>query len=482
MPMIGSGPIPISQEVAGYQPSTMSTLGQFLFGNNGSWADSKEHLRDIHYQQAMRPIQAQALQQWMARFGGGQPQQAAPDQPTAPEPAAVDPNDLEGMMGAGLGRAVQTAVPSQAATQIVPQAQRRRAIVDINDPGDQSLLWGGEAFGLPGAKTLMDIAKTTQPDILVGPGGEAYDKHDPGVVGQRFRNPTNVNGWISDLNDPNNIGKYLPQLPNGVMPNGSGGVDNITGLVPAMRAQEEAQTLGRTRGTMLNVPYTDGTTGPQLGANYLDGQGQGGSPGPVTAAGPGGGPIVPQRGAVAGRTQRPDDAAYRVESAKAGQGRMQGYVQGGQKAGASLNTYARLQQLDQGVGGGKLAPLGADVASYASSLGIKLDPKLPNKEAIVALTNKLVLDGLGGSLGPGVSNSDVKFLQGMTPSLANTPQGRKTMVTYGIAAAKRQQRVATMASEWERRYGRIDARDSVGRSFEDNLSGWAERNPLVGRR
>jgi len=156
----------------------------------------------------------------------------------------------------------------------------QRQPVGINDPRWGALAVAAKQYGLD-LSDVWKLQEMRQPHVQVGPGGEAYNDKDPSVVGRVFRDPTNINGWVVDQNNPRNEGQYFGKLPDGMIPNGSGGVANASGLVPALQAQEEAQTLGRTRGSMLTVPRGDGSTQLMTGGQYLGGQG---------------GPLVPQVG------------------------------------------------------------------------------------------------------------------------------------------------------------------------------------------
>ncbi len=100
-------------------------------------------------------------------------------------------------------------------------------------------------------------------------------------------------------------------------------------------------------------------------------------------------------------------------------------------------------------------------------------------ELFDALSNKVILDGLGGSLGAGISNGDRDFIQRTAPDLAKTPQGNAQLLAYARALAQRQQEVAKFARDYYAKNGR-----KLDPGFDDALAQWAEANPLTpgGRR
>lgn len=148
----------------------------------------------------------------------------------------------------------------------------------------------------------------------------------------------------------------------------------------------------------------------------------------------------------------------------------------GMNAGSKLNRYDRLGSLLDGVGTGRLTPLGMEIAKTAESLGIKIDPNLPNKEAAQALSSEIALElrnPSGGAGMPGaMSDSDRQFLVSMVPGLSTTPEGRKLMLDTASKLAKRDQEVATLARQYRQRHGSIDE------GFYNELGKWSAQNPL----
>lgn len=151
-----------------------------------------------------------------------------------------------------------------------------------------------------------------------------------------------------------------------------------------------------------------------------------------------------------------------------------------QSAGASatnkINKVERLNVLLEGVQTGKLTPLGVDVASTASSLGFKIDPKLGNKQAADALSKEMALElrnPSGGAGMPGaLSNSDREFLMSITPGLTADPEARKLISESMVKLAKRDQEVAKLARDYRKRKGNLDE------GFYDELAKFSDANPL----
>jgi len=143
------------------------------------------------------------------------------------------------------------------------------------------------------------------------------------------------------------------------------------------------------------------------------------------------------------------------------------------------SKIAKLQQIDKLLGdfeGGKLSQTGVDFASAMNSLGIKVDKNLPNKEAAQAMSREIALslrNPAGGAGMPGaLSDADRNFLSSMTPDIGQTAQGRKQIITSGIAIEKRNQQVSDFARKYEAKYGKLD------NGFYSQLSAWSSANPL----
>lgn len=152
--------------------------------------------------------------------------------------------------------------------------------------------------------------------------------------------------------------------------------------------------------------------------------------------------------------------------------------QAGQNAAGTISRLQQIGGLLDGLETGRLTPAMADVASAAKTFGVTLDPNIGSKEAAQALTSKLALDLMGGSLGTGFSNADRDFVMSMVPRLGQSPDGRRQLIQVYTATEQRKQQVAAMARQWEQRAGRLDKPDRHGKTFFDYLDTWSAQNRL----
>lgn len=152
---------------------------------------------------------------------------------------------------------------------------------------------------------------------------------------------------------------------------------------------------------------------------------------------------------------------------------MGGITKAGFSAPSQIRKLERMEQLLDGVDGGKLAPTGLDIASAANSIGIKIDPKLGNKEAAQALAREIA----GGFRQPGtgpMTDKDFENFLLQVPDLSKTAAGRKQITATMKAAAARDLAVAKMARAYERKNGRLDS------GFMDEVAQYVAENPVVG--
>ncbi|MBY0251265.1 MAG: hypothetical protein K2X54_07775 [Methylobacterium organophilum] len=169
------------------------------------------------------------------------------------------------------------------------------------------------------------------------------------------------------------------------------------------------------------------------------------------------------------------EKAYDAEVGKTYAKQFSDLMTSDRNAGAKLNSLALMeQQMGQpgfysGFGGEQVKR----VNQLLGALGIK-DPKAASgAEAVAALSNQVVLDQLGGSLGAGVSNPDRNFIVEIGPGLGKTPEGNKQLIGIYRAMAQRQQQVGQMARDYAKANGgRIDA------GFDEQVSRFANENPL----
>ena len=122
----------------------------------------------------------------------------------------------------------------------------------------------------------------------------------------------------------------------------------------------------------------------------------------------------------------------------------------------SLASIDRMEQLLTGVEGGKLAPLGADIASAANSLGFKVDPELGNKQAAQALAIEMAMGYREPGTGP-MTDKDFENFQKMVPDLSKTAEGRAQIMKTMRAKINRDREVAKMARSYaQRNKGNLD--------------------------
>lgn len=147
-------------------------------------------------------------------------------------------------------------------------------------------------------------------------------------------------------------------------------------------------------------------------------------------------------------------------------------------ADSKIGKYTQLAKLYGNFEGGKLSKTAMDLAQLGNSLGLKIDKDLPNKEAAAALSNEIALtlrSPAGGAGMPGaMSDADREFLRSMTPQLGQTAEGRKLVVNAAVAIEQRNKDIATFARKYEQKHGMVD------NGFYEQLSAWAEANPLFG--
>lgn len=147
----------------------------------------------------------------------------------------------------------------------------------------------------------------------------------------------------------------------------------------------------------------------------------------------------------------------------------------GRNAGSTLNTLALMEQAMKMPGfysgfGGEAAKRSNQILG---ALGVK-DPKAASAaEVFDALSNKVVLDGLGGSLGPGISNTDRDYIARTAPTLAQSEEGNRNLIGIARSLAQRQQAVSKLARDYAAKNGgRLDA------GFDQALDEFATQNPL----
>lgn len=141
-----------------------------------------------------------------------------------------------------------------------------------------------------------------------------------------------------------------------------------------------------------------------------------------------------------------------------------------------IAKFERIGQLLGDFEGGKLSQAGFELARLGNSVGVKLDPRLPNKEAAEALSKEVALDLRSTSEGAGMpgalSDADREFLRSMTPQMASTADGRKQIIQSRVALWKREMQVAEMARKYTQKYGQLNE------DFFSQLQTWSNGNPV----
>lgn len=177
-------------------------------------------------------------------------------------------------------------------------------------------------------------------------------------------------------------------------------------------------------------------------------------------------------GATAITVDRRGDNAYSAAQGKEYSDLMAGINKAGFQAPSQIRKLERMTQLLDGIEGGKLSPVGLEAASMLNSLGIKVDPKLGNKEAAQALSRELAGGLRAPGTGPMTDKDFENFLQ-QIPDLSKSAQGRKQISATMTAALNRDMKISQMAREYEKRNGRIDG------GFMDEIASFIAENPVV---
>ena len=126
-------------------------------------------------------------------------------------------------------------------------------------------------------------------DVTSDSNGYMID-HKTGQVLGKLPLHQYVNGSLVDPNDPN-APSFIPTLPNGIVPDGTGGVTNARGYTGAMAAQAGA-TTGATAAANAGfdlVPVPDGRGGTRMMPRSVAVALLGGNGGGAAGAGPGAG-------------------------------------------------------------------------------------------------------------------------------------------------------------------------------------------------
>ncbi len=148
-------------------------------------------------------------------------------------------------------------------------------------------------------------------------------------------------------------------------------------------------------------------------------------------------------------------------------------TQAGFDAPAKLAQLSRLEQLLDGVDGGKAAPLLADVASVAQSFGIKLDPKMGVKQAAEAVAREMAGSFRKPGTGPMTDKDFDNFLR-QVPDLSKSAEGRKQITQTMRAAVERDLRASQHARDYAKKNGGV-----IDDNYFDSLAQFYADNPVV---
>lgn len=381
---------PVRQRV-----NPLRVIDHFLFDGEGIGAAiDQERLRPQTQAAAAAKLaaEAQARQSLLGMFGGGQ---AAGIQRTAETPAFT---------GAPMARApglpnIRDAAPVLAAAQLA---------------------------GIEGVGGLRELITASQPNLQVAPDGTAFDSRDPRNAGRRFGKVENINGFLTDVNDPENVNRYLPDLQPGEEPvydqrRNIIGVRNLSGAVESLAQRTRATNDASNASTASYAGAISGATAAGR-APYELATVEGPDGRPVTASLQsilGSGPIVGQSPAAA--------AAALVEA----QGAANANVETRDRARAAPARIERylsaLDELPDATTGALAGP-----RLMGDRLGALVG--LPGSQDRVAATEtyrqltgqdfgQLLRDTLGGAAN--FSNADREFLQQI--SAGNIELNRETL-------------------------------------------------------
>lgn len=148
--------------------------------------------------------------------------------------------------------------------------------------------------------------------------------------------------------------------------------------------------------------------------------------------------------------------------------------QGAQAAQGTQNTISQMRNImaDPKFYSGPGSQQVETVKRFVAAIG--LDPNaVSSMEQFNAMSNKLVVDGLNGSLGTGVSNADRQFIGNTKPNLGNTQQGNVALLDIMDKLAQRAQETAALARDYAKQHnGRLDA------NWQGFVDQWATAHPL----
>jgi hypothetical protein len=138
-----------------------------------------------------------------------------------------------------------------------------------------------------------------------------------------------------------------------------------------------------------------------------------------------------------------------------------------------------LKRMKQGVESGKFyTGLGGekvlDAKKLAAGIGLPVDEEgIAMAEQFQKDANRSVTEAAGGSLGAGVSNADISFLQMQQPGLGTTKAGNVKALDAAVKIEERKKQIAQFERDYRAEHnGVLDSR------FHQALAEWANAHPM----
>lgn len=146
-----------------------------------------------------------------------------------------------------------------------------------------------------------------------------------------------------------------------------------------------------------------------------------------------------------------------------------------------INQLNRVRAAYTGIdSGGPAAETMLRLRGYLQQAGIPIGADVSREQAAVAMSNELALQMRNPASGAGMpgamSDADRQFLQGISPGLAQTPQGRELIIDARTRMLQRDQEVAQFTRQYMRQHsGRLDL------DFGDAVQSHFASRPLFGQ-
>lgn len=323
-----------------------------------------------------------------------------------------------------------------------------------------------------GLSPMQNFAQALDPLILPEMRmGEAIRQRGLQNLQEMRRNKT-----IQELEQRANNGdvvaqRYLQGIRSGALDMKTGFAGYLNELAANERAQREmnmrmalakAQAAKKTTYRVLTGAQVNELTGSNLPADKLYNIG---SDGKFSQVG-GTGPSVTVQG---------PEKEYQKKIGGAAADREIKIMDAGTNARTALRTISIQENLiqDPSFQSGTGQQLFNNASQILERLGIG-EADIASQKAFEAFANRSVLDSLGGSLGTGVSNADVTFINNTVENLNNTAEGIRLLLQLRRKLFERDILTANEMYKWKQRTGKqmLDA------DWELYIQEWAEQNPL----